>query len=77
MLGLKIFATAAITIRGIELMLHIHKEQFDLRTLATQGPNSSENWAGVLIALQLAVHRQLNEAIQLRVLCHRGMQTPQ
>lgn len=42
MLGLKSFATAAITIRGIELMDRIRKGQFDLRILIPQGQSPSE-----------------------------------
>jgi hypothetical protein len=37
MLGLKSFASASITIRGVELMHRIRKGQFDLQDLATQG----------------------------------------
>ena len=43
MLGLKSFASAAITIRGVELMHRIRKEQFDLRALATQGQTTPES----------------------------------
>lgn len=50
MLGLKSFASAAITIRGIELMHRIRKGQFDLRALATQGQTPSGIWAAVLEA---------------------------
>jgi len=50
MLGLKSFATAATTIRGVELMHRIRKGQFDLRSLATQGQTPSEIWAAVLAA---------------------------
>lgn len=37
MLGQKNFTLVAITIRGIELMDHIRKGQFDLSTLGIQG----------------------------------------
>lgn len=50
MLGLKSFASAAGTIRGVELMHRIRKGQFDLRALATQGQTTSELWAAVLAA---------------------------
>jgi len=50
MLGLKSFASAATTIRGVELMHRIRKGQFDLRALATQGQTPSEVWAAVLVA---------------------------
>jgi transposase-like protein len=50
MLGLKSFASAAITIRGVELMHRIRKGQFDLRALGTQGQTPSEIWAAVLAA---------------------------
>lgn len=50
MLGLKSFAAAATTIRGVELMHRIRKGQFDLRALATQGQTPSEVWAAVLAA---------------------------
>ncbi len=50
MLGLKSLASAAITIRGVELMHRIRKGQFDLRALATQGKTPSEIWAAVLAA---------------------------
>jgi transposase-like protein len=50
MLGLKTLATATITIRGVELMHRIRKEQFDLRALAPQGQNASEIWAAILAA---------------------------
>jgi transposase-like protein len=48
MLGLKSFASAATTIRGIELMHRIRKGQFHLHDLATQGKTTSEVWAAVL-----------------------------
>ena len=48
MLGLKSFASAANTIRGVELMHRIRKGQFDLRTLTAQGKNPSKIWAAVL-----------------------------
>ena len=50
MLGLKSFACAATTIRGVELMHRICKGQFDLRALATQGQTPSKIWAAVLAA---------------------------
>jgi transposase-like protein len=48
MLGLKSFASAATTVRGIELMHRIRKGQFDLRDLATQGQTTPQIWAAVL-----------------------------
>jgi transposase-like protein len=48
MLGLKSFASAAITIRGVELMHRIRKGQFDLRALSIQGQTASKIWAAVL-----------------------------
>jgi len=50
MLGLKNFASAAVTIRGVELMHRIRKGQFDLSALATRGQTPSEIWAVVLAA---------------------------
>jgi transposase-like protein len=50
MLGLKSFASAAITIRGVELIHLIRKGQFDLCALATQGQTTCEIWAAVLSA---------------------------
>jgi transposase-like protein len=50
MLGLQRFTSAAVTIRGVELMHRIRKGQFDLRALGTQGQTSSEIWAAVLAA---------------------------
>jgi transposase-like protein len=50
MLGLKSSASAAITIRGVELMHRIRKGQFDLRDLATQGQTTTEIWIAVLAA---------------------------
>jgi transposase-like protein len=50
MLGLKSFASADITIRGVELMHRIRKGQFDLRALGTQGQTTPEMWAAVLAA---------------------------
>ncbi|MGJ9420646.1 IS6 family transposase [Massilia sp. CMS3.1] len=50
MLGLKSFASAATTIRGVELMHRIRKGQFDLRDLVTQGQTTPEIWAAVLAA---------------------------
>jgi transposase-like protein len=50
MLGLKSFASAAITIRGVELIHLIRKGQFDLCALATQGQATSEIWVAVLSA---------------------------
>jgi len=50
MLGMKSFASAAITIRGVELMHRIRKGQFDLCALATQGQTTSKIWAAVLAA---------------------------
>jgi transposase-like protein len=48
MLGLKSFASAATTIRGVKLMHRIRKGQFDLRALATQGQSTPEISAAVL-----------------------------
>jgi len=50
MLGLKSFASAATTIRGVELMHRIRKGQFDVGALTTQGQTPSEIWAAVLAA---------------------------
>ena len=50
MLDLKSFASAAITIRGVELMHRIRKGKFHLRAVATQGQTTSEIWAVVLVA---------------------------
>ena len=50
MLGLKSFASAGTTIRGIELMHRIRKGQFDLSSLSTQGRTTPEIWAAVLAA---------------------------
>ena len=50
MLGLKSFASAAITMRGVELMHRTRKEQFDLRALATQGQTTPEIWEAILAA---------------------------
>jgi len=49
-LGLKSFASAAITIRGVELMHRIRKGQFDLCAITTQGQTTPEIWAAVLVA---------------------------
>jgi hypothetical protein len=50
MLGLKSFASATTTVRGVKLMHPIRKGQFDLRSLATQGQTPPESWAAVLAA---------------------------
>lgn len=50
MLGMKSFASAAITIHGVEIMHRVRKGQFDLRALATQGQTPSKIWAAVLAA---------------------------
>ena len=50
MLGLKSCASAATTIRGVELMHRIRKGQFDVGALTTQGQTPSEIWAAVLAA---------------------------
>lgn len=50
MLGLKSFASAATTIRGVELMHRIRKGQFDLHSLATKGQTPPKIWAAVLAA---------------------------
>ena len=50
MLGLKNFACAVRTIRGIELMHRIRKGQFDLRAFAAQEQTTPEIWAAVLAA---------------------------
>ena len=49
MLGLKSFASATTTIRGVD-MHRIRKGQFDLSSLTTQGQTPSEIWAAVLAA---------------------------
>jgi len=48
--GLKSFASAAITIRGVELMHRIRKGQFDLCAVTTHGQTTPEIWAAVLAA---------------------------
>jgi transposase-like protein len=50
MLGLKGFATAAITIAGIELMHRIRKGQFGLGRLGVQGRLAPAVWNAVLQA---------------------------
>ena len=50
MLGLKGFATAAITIAGIELMHRIRKGQFGLGRLCVQGRLGPAVWNAVLHA---------------------------
>jgi transposase-like protein len=50
MLGLKSFGSATVTIRGVELMHRIRKEQFDLRTMVAHGRTTPEIWAAVLAA---------------------------
>jgi transposase-like protein len=50
MLGFKGFATAAITIAGIELMHRIRKGQFGLGRLAVQGRLAPAVWNAVLQA---------------------------
>lgn len=47
MLGLKSLGSAAITIRGVELIHCIRKGRFDLRALANQGQTTPEIWAAV------------------------------
>jgi transposase-like protein len=47
MLGLKGFATAAITIAGIELMHRIRKGQFGLGGLGVQGRLGPAVWKAV------------------------------
>lgn len=50
MLGLKGFATAALSLRGVELMHGIRRGQFDLPALIPQGLNPCEICAPVLTA---------------------------
>jgi hypothetical protein len=50
MLGLRSFASDAITIRVVELMRRIRKGRFDVRALTAHGQNPSEIWAAVLAA---------------------------
>jgi hypothetical protein len=50
MLGFKGFATAAITIAGIELMHRIRKGQFGLGRLGVQGRLAPAVWNAVLQA---------------------------
>jgi transposase-like protein len=50
MLGLNSFASAAITIRGVELMHRIRKGQFDLCAVTTQWQTTPEIWTAVLAA---------------------------
>jgi hypothetical protein len=50
MLGFKGVSTAAITIAGDELLLRIHKEQFDLRPLRLKDRTMPAVWMAVLAA---------------------------
>ena len=50
MLGLKSFASAGMTTRGVELMHRIRKGQVDVEALTTQGQTPSEIRAAVLAA---------------------------
>jgi len=50
MLGLKVFANAAITIAGIELMHRIRKGQFNLGRFGLQGQAAPAIWNAVLSA---------------------------
>ena len=50
MLGFKRFETAAVTIRGIELVEKIKKQQFNLKPLAGKAATALEIWAVVLAA---------------------------
>jgi transposase-like protein len=50
MLGFKLFETAAVTIRGIELAGKIKKDQFNLRPLTGKPGTPPELWAAVLAA---------------------------
>jgi transposase-like protein len=50
MLGFKNFASAAITIAGIELLRRIHKDQFALRQLRLKDQAAPAIWNAVLAA---------------------------
>ena len=50
MLRLKRFETAAVTIRGIELVEKIKKQQFNLKPLTRKAAAARELWAAVLAA---------------------------
>jgi transposase-like protein len=50
MLGCKRFETAAVAIRGIELVEKIKKQQFNLKPLTEQAVTAPEIWAAVLAA---------------------------
>ena len=50
MLGFKRFETAAVTIRGIELVEKIKKQQFNLKPLTGKATTAPEIWAAVLVA---------------------------
>ena len=50
MLRLKRFETAAVTIRGIELVEKIKKQQFNLKPLTRKAGAARELWAAVLAA---------------------------
>ena len=50
MLGFRRFSNAVITIAGIELLLRIQKDQFNLSTLLLEGQTTSAAWNSVLAA---------------------------
>jgi transposase-like protein len=50
MLGFKRFETATVTIRGIELVEKIKKQQFDLKPLTRKATTAPEIWTAVLAA---------------------------
>ena len=50
MLGFKRFETAAVTIRGIELVEKIKKQQFNLKPLTGKATTAPEIWDAVLAA---------------------------
>jgi transposase-like protein len=50
MIGLKRFDTAAVTIRGIELLEKIRKHQFKTKNLSGKNATAPEIWDAVLAA---------------------------
>jgi IS6 family transposase len=50
MLGFKVFARAAVTIAGVELLHRIRKGQFNLRRLRPRGQAAPAIWNAVLSA---------------------------
>jgi hypothetical protein len=62
MLGFKGFATAAITIAGIELMHRIRKGQFGLGRLGVQGRLAPAVWNAVQLEVSTVQHGTLSGA---------------